>query len=93
MFRRAFLNGSLLAVLAFIHPASAALFGAEGLDPSFCQRPSLRQTVVYVDDMMMAEGKTDWAMKLATKLKATLAPGERVTVVRLSPGNGRSSEV
>jgi hypothetical protein len=93
MVRRAIALGSLLAAFVLICPASAALFGAEGLDPAFCKKLNFRQTVVYVDDMMMTEGKTDWAMKLATKLKATLAPGERVTVVRLSPANGRSSEV
>ena len=53
----------------------------------------MRQTVVYVDDMMMVEGQVDWARKLAVKLRATLSPGERVTVVRLSPANGQSSEI
>ena len=43
--------------------------------------------------MMMVEGKLDWATKLAGKLRATLAPGERLTVVRLSPGTGQSSEI
>src|SRR5271157_4778263 len=55
--------------------------------------PTFRQTVVYIDDMMMSDGRTEWATKLATKLKATLAPGERVTVVRLSPASGQSNEV
>ncbi|MBV9655807.1 MAG: hypothetical protein JOZ42_14725 [Acetobacteraceae bacterium] len=80
---------TLLAAL----PARAALFGAEGLDPSFCDMPTARQTVLYIDDMMMTEGKTDWATKLSAKLRATLAPGERVTVVRLSPASGRSAEI
>ena len=74
-------------------PARAALFGPDGLDPAFCHTPSVRQTVVYVDDMMMVEGQVDWARKLAVKLRATLSPGERVTVVRLSPANGQSSEI
>src|SRR3954470_8546984 len=83
----------LLAGLTAAVPARAALFGAEGLDPAFCNKPTARQTVVYVDDTMMTDGKTEWATKLSTKLKATLAPGERVTVVRLSPASGQSHEV
>ncbi|WP_428491472.1 hypothetical protein [Rhodopila sp.] len=71
---------------------SWALFDNYGLDASFCQQPTLRSTVVYIDDMMMADGQTEWATKLATKLRATLTPGERVSVVRLSPANGQSKE-
>ncbi len=92
-------GGWLLALLPLLAPAfapvpaRAALFGPDGLDPAFCKTPSVRQTVVYVDDMMMVDGQTDWARKLAVKLRATLSPGERVTVVRLSPANGQSSEI
>ena len=82
-------SGSLLAPL----PAHAALFGQDGLDPAFCKTASVRQTVLYVDDMTMTDGRTEWARKLAVKLRATLSPGERLTVVRLSPANGQSSEM
>ena len=71
---------------------SWALFDNYGLDASFCQQPTLRSTVVYIDDMMMADGQAEWATKLATKLRATLTPGERVSVVGLSPANGQSKE-
>jgi hypothetical protein len=71
---------------------SWALFDNYGLDATYCQQPTVRTTVVYIDDMMMADGQTEWATKLGTKLRATLTPGERVTVVRLSPGNGQSRE-
>lgn len=85
---------AILIVIA-LHPmnvySQVTLFGSHGLDPRFCDQPSLRQTVVYIDDMMMTDGHTDWALKLADKLRSTLAPGERVTVVRLSPVNGQSS--
>ena len=77
------------------HAASAAggfLGGSDGLDPAFCKSKSIRQTVVYIDDMMMSDGQTEWATKLANKLKATLIPGERVTVVRLSPATAQSHE-
>lgn len=84
---------ALALMLAAATPAPAALFGEEGLDPAFCKTATARQTVLYVDDMMMTEGRTDWATKLSTKLRATLAPGERVTVVRLSPATGRSAEI
>jgi hypothetical protein len=69
-----------------------ALFDNYGLDPSFCDQPTIRTTLVYVDDMMMVDGQSEWATKLATKLKATVIPGERVTVVRLSPAAGQSKE-
>lgn len=81
----------LLALILAALPAGAAraaLFGAGGLDPAFCRQPQVRQTVVYIDDTLMIDGQTDWARRLDTKLRATLAPGERVTVVRLSPGGG-----
>ncbi len=79
-----------LALTAWLPAAAAraALFGAGGLDPAFCRQPQVRQTVVYIDDTLMIDGQTDWAHRLDTKLRATLAPGERVTVVRLSPGGG-----
>ena len=85
----------LLLALLWLAPqrASAQLFGPIGLDPHFCDQPSLRQTIVYVDDMMMVEGRTEWAHKLGDKLSATLSPGERVTVVRLQTETGRSSEL
>lgn len=69
-----------------------ALFDNYGLDPSFCDQPTVRTTVVYVDDMMMVDGQSEWATKLATKLRATVTPGERVAVVRLSPSTGQSRE-
>lgn len=76
-------------------PAHATddIFGSTGLDPSFCKQANIRQTVAYIDDMMMIDGKQDWATKLAGKLRATLAPGERVSVVRLSPATGQSDEL
>jgi hypothetical protein len=73
------------------HP-SWALFDTYGLDSSYCTQPTVRGTVIYVDDMLMTDGRTDWALKLGTKLRATLTPGERVWVVRLSPAEGQSKE-
>lgn len=84
--------GALLLAVQLQSRPAWALFDTEGLDPAFCQQATVRQTVVYIDDMMMATGQTDWAKKLETKLRATLTPGERVTAVRLSPGSGQSKE-
>ena len=86
---------ALCALLLGLAPATAhaQLFGSEGLDPAWCKQPTVRQTVVYVDDMMMVDGDTAWAAHLMDKLRATLTPGEGVTVVRLSPANGRSAEM
>ena len=87
-----------LALAAFLAlsstmPVAAQLFGSRGLDTRFCEQPAVRQTVAYIDDMMMVDGRTEWAVKLSDKLRATLAPGERVTVVRISPSSGQSSEL
>ncbi|MBN8926406.1 MAG: hypothetical protein BGO51_12390 [Rhodospirillales bacterium 69-11] len=81
----------LIGLLVPMRPAHA-LFDNYGLDPAYCAQPTVRSTVVYVDDMMMTDGQSGWATTLATKLRATLTPGERVTVVRLSPATGRSAE-
>jgi hypothetical protein len=83
-----------LALSGTCNHASAQGFlgGQNGLDPKFCETAAVRQTVVYVDDMFMQEGQTDWAAKLYVKLKGTLVPGERVTVVELSPEDGQSRE-
>ena len=43
--------------------------------------------------MMMIDGQTEWAQKLSEKLRASLEPGERVTVVRLSPAEAQSNEL
>jgi hypothetical protein len=73
--------------------AALALFDDNyALDAKFCDQPTIRTTVVYIDDMLMVEGQSDWAVKLSTKLRATVTPGERVTVVRLSPASGQSKE-
>ena len=85
--------GLVAAMLIVPVIARAQLFGAPKLDPAFCEQPRYRQTVVYVDDMMMVEGQTEWAQRLADKLRATLAPGEKVTVVQLSPSSGESHEL
>jgi hypothetical protein len=81
------------SVFAFTAHAQGFLGGQSGLDPKFCETKALRQTVVYVDDMFMQNGQTEWASKLFDKLKATLVPSERVTVVELSPADGQSREV
>ena len=84
---------AVLAMMSVPGPARAALFGREGLDPAFCKTQAVRQTVLYIDDRMMVDGQTAWARKLADKLRATLAPGERLTVVRLETGTGQSGEL
>lgn len=85
------LAGLLLACNLLCKP-SWALFDDYGLDASYCQQTTVRSTVVYIDDMMMADQQGEWAIKLGSKLRATLTPGERVSVVRLSPGSGQSKE-
>ena len=73
--------------------ANASMFGASGLDPKFCQMPAARQTVVYIDDTMMQSGNVSWVSDLENKLEATLLPGEKVTLVRLSPSSATTMEL
>lgn len=90
---RILLLGVVVATALSAGPALArTIFGNYELDPSWCRQPVVRQTAVYIDDTMMVDGEVAWATKLDLKLKATLAPGERVSVVRLSPGSGQSHE-
>lgn len=87
---------ALLVAQLATTPSSAQqkyMFGANDLDPSWCETAAPRQTVVYIDDTLMVDGKTEWADQLSTKLRATLAPGERVTLVELSPRSGESHEL
>ena len=91
--RRLIFFCAALAMVSFFGTTSAlALFDNYGLDSKFCDQPTIRTTVIYVDDMMMVDGQSEWAVKLSTKLRATVTPGERVAVVRLSPSAGQSKE-
>jgi hypothetical protein len=83
-----------LALVAFGTPSKAeGLFGgSNALDPSFCNQHSIRQTIIYVDDTMLVIGQNDWLRSIYGKLTATLTPGERTTLVELSPSTGQSTE-
>ena len=82
------------ASLALAAPAYAAgLFGGGNtLDPKFCRAHNIRQTVIYVDDSLLAPGPSPWLRTIYDKLRATLVPGERTTLVELSPATGQSME-
>ncbi len=73
---------------------TADLFGGGAtLDPRFCKEHNLRQTVVYIDDSILVAGDVTWASTIYDKLVASLVPGERTTLVELSPVTGDSTEV
>jgi hypothetical protein len=93
LFLRVITTLFLIAFSWSAHAQGAQLFGSTGLDPSFCQQKTFRQTVVYVDVLTLQQGQTAWAVDLEGKLKATLTPGERVTVVELLPTNGTSQQI
>lgn len=84
----------LSLLLALQAHAQSKLFGTGAmLDPRFCKEQNLRQTVVYVDDSILVAGNVSWAETIYDKLAASLVPGERTTLVELSPTTGDSSEV
>lgn len=93
MITRLALQVAAMLVGFAISPAHAQLFSSGGLDATFCKTKPVRQTVVYIDDMLMVDDRTDWAQKIIGKLRASLSPGERTTVVQLSPAGGRSTEI
>ncbi len=92
MRRLIFFVAMLALANGFGMQSAFALFNDYGLDAKFCDQPTIRTTVIYIDDMLMVDGQSEWAVKLSTKLRATVTPGERVTVVRLSPASGQSKE-
>jgi hypothetical protein len=81
-----------LLLSTFLASPGHAQFHATTLK-NYCDVPTLRQTVVYVDDTVMIDGRTDWAVRLSTKLRGALLHGEMVSVVRLSPATGQSQEI
>lgn len=83
-----------LMSLCWASVAQASLFGGSaGLNPEFCKDKTFRQTVVYIDDTLMKTGQNSWALDLNNRLDGSLMPGERVTVVQLSPSSGTSREI
>ena len=85
-----------LALCPLVNPAAAeGLFGGGNrLDPSFCKAAiNIRQTVIYVDDSIIATGDTGWARTIYDKLRSTLVPGEPTALVELSPMNGQSTQL
>ncbi len=100
VFRRAMSSIGVVLLLCVVVGIPGVVFagnlfgiGNTALNPIFCKQRTFRTTVVYIDDMMMRKGQTHWASSLADKLRATLTPGERVTVVQLSPSRGTSREI
>ena len=83
-----------LAPFSLGAPSQAeGLFGGSNkLDPSFCNQHDIRQTIIYVDDTILVSGQNDWLHAIYNKLTATLVPGERTTLVELSPSTGQSTE-
>jgi hypothetical protein len=82
-----------LAGIAMPTHAEGLFGGSQKLDPAFCQPHNIRQTIIYIDDTILVTGNTNWAVTTYNKLKATLVPGERTTLVELSPDSGQNTEV
>lgn len=89
----------ILAVLVglvwvlFPRPAEAFITGEEYKIAAFCKNPSVRRTVIYIDDALMIEDDVAWAERLHGKLMANLMPAEPLTVVRLDTRTGRAEEI
>jgi hypothetical protein len=94
MMKRLLLTAVAVAFLALsVSSHAEGLFGGSNkLDPSFCKQNNIRQTVIYIDDTMLVSGQNGWLHDIYAKLAATLVPGERTTLVELSPLTGQSTE-
>lgn len=96
MITKKFALGLILGASA-VFPATGnaqSIFGGGNkLDPAFCNAHGFRETVVYIDDSILVTGDTSWAKTIYEKLTATLMPGERTTIVELSPKDGESEEI
>jgi len=55
----------------------------------FCERPSIRQTLVYIDSQVIVRDETDWALQLRDRM-TDLAPRERVEIISLSSATGEA---
>lgn len=82
----------LLSAVLSVAPARAQMF-SPNRERSFCKLNPPRQTIVYIQDNLMRPGHVAWARSLDSKLHGSLMPGEKVTVVRLSPEVGTATEV
>ena len=67
-------------------PAAAQLIRDPNIG-KFCEQPSIRQTVVYIDRQVVVRGETGWARQLRARM-TDLAPRERVEIVSLSSATG-----
>ena len=64
--------GGLCAVLCILFTSNAnALFESRKLEASWCNEQALRQTVIYIDDQMMVDGKFDWVTKIVAETNFT----------------------
>jgi hypothetical protein len=60
---------------------------------NFCKPHNIRETVVYIDETILIADQAGWALSIYDKLHGTLVPGERVTLVELSPQTGQHTDV
>lgn len=82
---------SLLSVLVSAE-ASGTPFKID-VNDEYCRQPQVRTTVIYIDTMMMFEGRLAFYQTLKDRLKGSLAPGERVSVVSLDTAEGSTELV
>lgn len=69
-------------------------FGGEGLAiAQFCDTPSPRQTLIYIDEKILVKEQTQWAKDLIAKLSGNLMPSEPVTLVKLAAETGAAQQL
>ena len=88
------LKSALLAVPILLASISAyAQLGSEYDIAAFCDPKAPRQTVIYVDDMVLVEDDLRFGEQILAKLRGNLMPSEPVSVVKISPATGDYGEV
>lgn len=91
--RWALLGGAPMLIALVGAPAAQAQMFSPNREHSFCKLRPPRETIVYIQDNLMRAGHVAWARSLEDKLDGSLMPGEKVTVVQLSPQDGTAAEV
>lgn len=87
------LSSLLSSFLLFSSSATLALGGIESLKiDQFCNVKSPRQTLIYIDDDVIQQDDTQWALQLISKVMTNLMPSESVTLVKLSSELGSTEE-
>lgn len=85
----------MVAGFSLLMTSTASMgLGGEGLNiAQFCNTPSPRQTLIYIDEKILVKEQAQWAKDLLAKLSGNLMPSEPVTLIKLSAETGAAQQL